>query len=211
MIAALYALALVAAILGVVLARRDTEHRPVAAFLLFSLASDIIRNRLLAWVIQPARAMLGSVPFSGWVRVAADIEGVLFVAWRAGIAALAVWMFIRRRPWGVVVATVAAVAFMVATYPRGEELRRFYLVAELASLCLALGCFISWLVSDRKVTIPAVSSAIIVAVEFAFVTGGPYRADIFANWISAQNMLVVLYVSLIAVQGVSIWRLSTSE
>ncbi|WP_437998253.1 hypothetical protein WMF26_48390 [Sorangium sp. So ce185] len=211
MIAALYALALVAAALAVVLARRNPEHRPVAAFLILSLASDVVRNRLIAWVLQPARAALGSAPFTGWVRVAADVDGALFVAWRAGIAALAVWMFVRRRPWGVLAAYAAAVGFMVATYPRGAVLHRFYLATELASLCVALGGFLVWLRSDRKTTVPAVCTAVIVAIELAFVTGGPYRADIFTGWISAQNMLVVLYLALIVVQGVAVWRPSTSQ
>ncbi|WP_437567553.1 hypothetical protein [Sorangium sp. So ce542] len=192
---------------------RRREHRPVALFLSLALAADLGRRALRLLVLVPAREALRAqgldptrVPFTGLVRVAADAEGALFVAWRAGLAALAVWVFTRRRPWAVLVAYVLAVGFMVATYPRGAELQRFYLATELASLCVALGCLLLWFRSDEKLNLQTLCAGIIVSVGLANVTGGPYFGDIFLSWERAQQILIVMYLALVAVQGVSLWR-----
>jgi hypothetical protein len=175
--------------------------------------ANLARRALRVLVLAPAREALraqgldpAAVPFTGLPRVACDIDGALFIAWPAGIAALAVWTFTKRRPWGVIVAYAVAVSFMVATYPRGVDLQRFYLAVELSSMCVSLGCLLIWFRSHERVSLQTLAAGIIVSVELAMVSGGPYLGDIFLTWHRAQQILVVLFMAIIAVHAVSIWR-----
>jgi hypothetical protein len=81
-------------VLAWVNSRRCPEHRPVALFLTLALSADLDRRALRLLVLAPAREALQAqgfdparIPFTGLTRVAADLEGALFVAWRAGLAA----------------------------------------------------------------------------------------------------------------------------
>ncbi|WP_438040405.1 RNA polymerase sigma factor [Sorangium sp. So ce128] len=97
---------------------------------------------------------------------------------RQGIQAAAGARAAGRRPWGVLIAYAAAMAFMVATYPRGADLQRLYLAVELAAMCASLGCLLVWFRSREPLSLKAVATGIIVSVELAMVTGGPYRGNI---------------------------------
>jgi hypothetical protein len=208
-----YAATAGAAALAWTIARRKPDHRPIAWLLTFYLLANLGRRALRELVIAPARDAIrtqgldpAAVPFTGWERVAVDIDGALFIAWPAGVAALAIWVFTKRRPWGVLIAYAAVMAFMVATYPRGADLQRLYLAVELAAMCASLGCLLVWFRSRESLSLKALATGIIVSVELAMVTGGPYRGNIFLTWQRAQQILIVMFMALIAVHAASIWR-----
>lgn len=202
-----------AAALAWAIARRRPDHRPIAWLLTLYPFVNLARRALRELVFTPARDALraqgldpAAVPFTGWERVAVDLDGALFIAWPAGVAALAIWAFTKRRPWGVAIAYAGAVAFMVATYPRGADLQRFYLAVELAAMCASLGCLLIWFRSREPLSLRTLATGIIVSVELAMVTGGPYRGNIFLTWQRAQQILIVMFMALIAVHAASIWR-----
>src|SRR5689334_3379564 len=90
-----YWLAALAAVLGVVLAVRRAEHRPVALFLVAMVAIDLGRLYL-----RGAFHLDVPGPYVGAQRVAFHAEEAGFLTWPAGLAALALNVFGgQRRPW----------------------------------------------------------------------------------------------------------------
>src|SRR5689334_14902241 len=85
-------------------AKRRPDHRPIAALLTFGIVSDIAREALRMFVFVPAHERFGAEPFTGWPRVAGHVEEALFLGWVAGVASVAVWVFLKRRPWAVLAA-----------------------------------------------------------------------------------------------------------
>ncbi|WP_441288216.1 hypothetical protein ACSRUE_40500 [Sorangium sp. KYC3313] len=206
-IPSLYGLAVLAAALALVVARYRPEHRPIAWLLGYGVVSDVVRRVIRLYVLQPARAELGGAPFTGWVRVAGHVESALFVGWMAGVAALAVWIFRRRRPWGVLAVYVVAVAGLAAGYPtfRGELLGKAYLALQLAALCTSVGCLLLWFAGRERAKVHHVATGLILITELSMLAG-PYRFGIFTAWDLAQSMLIALYVTIVPVQGVAVWR-----
>ncbi|WP_437647334.1 hypothetical protein [Sorangium sp. So ce362] len=207
MIPALYALLALATLLAWVVARHRPEHRPVAWLLAYGLAANVVRRAIRIGVLAPARAELAGAPFTGWTRLAFHVESALFIGWIAGVAALAVWIFGRRRPWGVLAVYVVAVAVLAAGYPtfRGELLGRAYLALELAALCTSVGCLILWFLGGERGRTHHLAAGFIVIGESLMLLG-PFRVGIFDAWDLARSILIALYISLVPVQGVAIWR-----
>ncbi|WP_438014909.1 hypothetical protein WMF18_28980 [Sorangium sp. So ce315] len=207
MVPALWTLAVLSTVLAWLVSRHRPEHRPIAWLLGYGLATDAVRELIGARVLRPARAELAGAPFTGWVRVAGHVESALFVGWMAGVAALAVFIFGRRRPWGVLAVYVVAVAVLVAGYPtiRGAMLGRAYLALELAALCTSVGCLILWFLGGERGKTHHLAAGFIVIGESLMLVG-PFRMGIFDAWDLARSILIALYISLVPVQGVAIWR-----
>lgn len=189
-------------------AARRPDHRPVALFLTLSLASDLVRWALTSWVLIPERARSGGVPFTGWHLVVCHIDRSLVLALHAGLAALAMWVFLRRRPWAVAVAWALAVAALAVTYPitRGEVLQRCYLAAELATLGVVSGCYVMWWWRREKPNFSNVCALLLGSGEVAILIG-PYSRNIFTSWDIAQAMYATIYVVLLILHGGILWRL----
>jgi hypothetical protein len=194
----LFALAAVAALFAWAVAGRRPHHRPIAWFLSVTLAADLVRQGLRDLILIPGYAARGGLPGTGWLRVAFHLEQALFVLWPIGIAALAGWTFLGRRPWPLLPVYVTVIVLLVLGYPtlRDTLLRPVYLGVELGSLCLALGCFLTWYLSDRPRTFEHLVVGLIVGLEAAQVTGGPYRVDVFRDWDRAWAVLLVLFSSI---------------
>lgn len=207
MIPALYALSALATVLSWIVARHRPEHRPIAWLLGYGLASDIVRRVVRIHVLQPARAELGGAPFTGAARIVFHVETALFLGWMAAVAALAVWIFGRRRPWGVLVAYVVAVLVVAIGYPtfRGELLGKAYLACQLAALCTSVGFLLRWFVGSERARVHHIAAGLIILTELSMLAG-PYRFGVFTTWHLAQSMLIALYVTIVPVQGVAIWR-----
>lgn len=207
-----FAFKLAATGLAIAISRKRLDHRPVAVFLGVTAIIELIRLALLDWVIRPARASLVAsgldptvVPFTGWIRVACDIDGALFLMWPAGLAALAVWVYTKRRPWPIAVVYVLTAGALIVTYPaiRYDALRKVYLAAELASLTVAVGVLGQWFWREVP-RLPHVIVACIIIIELAQLVAGPWRIGIFGAWTVAQVIYAVLYVALTIIQGVAL-------
>jgi hypothetical protein len=203
----LVALSVVVTALAWAVARRRADHRPIAWFLTAALAADVLRWPLRVFVIAPARAArIADEPFAGWVRATWHVHEALFLVWPVGIAALFVWLFLRRRPWAIGVACAALVAYLVATYPetRGAVLQRWYLGAELAAVAVSVGACVQWLWRRESPKLPHACAIMIGCVEVALFIG-PFRGNVFTTWDLARLGYVILYVALAVVQGGSLW------
>jgi hypothetical protein len=202
------ALSTAVTIISWLVAARRTEHRSVALFLTLSLGTDLGRWALTALVLIPERARSGGVPFTGWHLVACHLDRALFLALHAGLAALAMWVFLQRRPWPVAVAWTLAVAALVVTYPttRGEMLRLCYLAAELATLAVVTGCYVMWWWRREKPRFSNVCTLLLASGEVAILIG-PYSRNIFTSWDIAQAMYATVYVVLLLLHGGILWRL----
>lgn len=200
------ALSFVVVVLAWRVARHRPEHRAVAWFLSANLAADVARQAIALYVLAPARARLAGAPFTGLPRAAFHVEEAGFLLWPAGVAALSIVVFLRRRAWPVVIVYGLAVLALAATYPvtRGPTLRRAYLGLELAALAVALGCFVMWVWRKEAATLTRATVLLLAVVELIIVAG-PYASGLFASWGIAQAVYATLYVVLVLLHGVGSW------
>lgn len=209
MLSGLLALSALVTVAAWLVARQRAEHRPVALYLTVSLVADLARWPLTTAVLIPTRARLGEAPFTGWARVACDVDNALFLAPHAALAALAVWVFAaRRRPWPVALVWLAAVAVLSIGYPltRGAVLHHCYLAAELTTLATMTGSYVLFWRSKRNPDITNFCTLALGVGEIAVVIGPYWRGDIFGAWDIAQAMYATVYVMLLALQGYILWR-----
>jgi hypothetical protein len=199
-----YLLQIVAAVLAVTLARRRPEHRPVAWFLCAMTAIDWTR---LA-IARAAHFDHAVRPHEGAVRLAFHLDELGFVAWPAGLAALALVLFTGQRPRPAFVAWAMLGAALVVLYPadlvRGAGLQRVYLVAHLAALFVAVAALERW---SRRREEPGPELAVMLVLAAVDVLRlVPYAGSIFGSWAGlVQPANVALYGTLAAVQGGTIW------
>lgn len=83
---------------AIYLARRRPEYAPIAWLLGFAVLADVVRPALTILVLAPAREVSG-LPYTGAARIAFHATTGLFVEWSAGIVAVALRVFLGRRPW----------------------------------------------------------------------------------------------------------------
>jgi hypothetical protein len=203
-----YLMSLVATVLAWLVARRRPEHAPIAYLLTFGLASDLVR-RALHWFLAPAYAELSGAPATGWVRFTVNIEQALFLGWPAGIAAVAMVIYLGRRPWPVAVGYVAGVlGIIVFGYPaiRGDLLRKAYLGFELTCLMVAVGCLLHWIAFRKDTPRPRhLIVMLIIGAEAAGFIGGAWRFGIFTTWKLAQVAYTMLYSAVAVINGGVLW------
>lgn len=222
-----------AAMLAVVLAHRQREHRPLAALLVYGAVANTLRVALQQLVVMPAVLALGGdpaqgiaplAPLTGWARVAAHVDHALLLGWSTVLAACAVAVFwapgppCRARPthladiWPYQV--IAAIwmlitGFFVATYPESRPFHRSgYLLAELLALGVGLAAFVAWLRQrDRAEGMPVtkICTLLIIGLD-AVALLGPYLAPgFYTGWDRALGAYVVLYGLLVLIQGGTLW------
>ena len=208
----LFTLSTAATLLAWMVARRRASYLPVAWLLTFQLCDDLIRQALRDFVFAPWYPKLGGAPATGWLRVAAHLEQTLFLSWRVAIAALAIWIFGKRKPWLVVPVFAAVVLALIVSYPatRGPLLQKVYLGVELAVLCVSIVFFFRWYFGRVPWTPEHIVTALIIALESAMITGGPYGTIIWVNWDKAWAILLVLYTAIIITEG-WVWSRSSGS
>lgn len=192
-------------------ARGRPDHRPVAALLTVGLVSDLLRQALRMVVFLPARERFAGAPYTGWTRVAADVDNALVLAYPAAIVAVASWVFLRRRPWPVAVGWAVAVAVLAIAYPvtRGAVLSRCYLGAELIAITVTLGAAAMWLWRREPPTLTHAVTLLIGASEAATLV--TFRKGLFTSWTLAQAGYITLYVILIGLHGGAVCGSSSSS
>ncbi|MFT3765461.1 MAG: hypothetical protein QM820_08105 [Minicystis sp.] len=207
-----FALHVGAAVLAGVGARGRAEHRPFALFLGAMAIAAAVRWVLLTWWVVPFQATFPDVPLTGGALLAAHADTALFLAWPAGIAATAVAVYLRRRPWIVAGAWAVAAIAIAAAYPstRGDVLRRCYLAAELVALAVSFGAIGTWARLRESVTLTRACVLLLVLFEMSTLLG-PWLGDPFSTWWKAQILYAMLYGGLIAIQGGSLWLRSSSR
>ena len=194
------------------LARKKSEHRPIAYLLTAGLASDVaqhaLRPMLLQWI-----ATLGDATWTGWPRATAHLYQALFMVWPTGLAAAALFVFLGRKPWPVIACYAAVVAGVVALHPKARDgtLPRVYTAVQLACLLVAIGSAGSWYLASRQTRARAdtaqASLMFILSVEAPSLAGA-WRFDIFSNWHLSQIADLIMFALLILLQGVMLWTSS---
>ena len=203
----LYTLSGIAVILAWITARQRAEHRAFAALLSLGLLSDIIVFALQRWVLPPP--LVDSPPLTGWIRIAGDVDTALYVAWPAGIAAVALHTLAHRSPRAVLLAFLAIVAALVIGYPtiRGEVLRKTLLGIELAALLVGLASMVAWRGRRERFTVSTLCACVLVVGHFGTVISGPYRFGLFGEaWVLAQVAYLLIFAVVILLQGGSLWE-----
>jgi hypothetical protein len=198
---------------AVILTLRRDDHFPFAAWSVGSTMASLARLILLATVL-PVRP-LGSPPFTGAERVAFHVDEALFLSSTAGLAAMVIVLFGRRRwlallpglAWGV------AVSYLATHYPevRGETLRRVYLGAELAALAISAASIVTWGWRREWPTPPRACAITVCLVDAGLLVAGAQRWGFWSRWDLQQYAILVLYLALTTYQVTS-WRsLSPSQ
>jgi hypothetical protein len=206
-----------AGLLAVAIAGRRRVYRPVAFVLASTAIADGAHTAICELVLVPDQAALRAagvdpaiVPFTGWTAVACHIDNALFLTWQAGIAALALTVFTKLRPWPVAILWAAASIALALTYPitRGEVLRRVYLAADLVALAVAVASFASWFrrrQPGQGFTFPQLIATSIFTMELGALFVGAWRWNIFENWSLSQVVYATLYAGCIFLQGAVLW------
>jgi hypothetical protein len=209
---ALYVASVGAVALAWAVARRHSEHRPLAVLLSIGLGCDLARRSIKYAFIAPAYLRFHHGPFDGWARVVAHLDEALFLTWPAAFAATALVSFdesgthIRRSLLAVAGIWAAAVGALALTYPltRGPVLARCYLAAELAAVLTVVVTIGGWVPERRSPQLHQVSIALLCVAELAALTG-PWRINLFGSWPLAQSVYFALFLLLIVLQGGSLW------
>lgn len=213
LLALTFALLVVAASLAALVASRREDHRPFALFLTAIVLVSAVRWVLMTWWLVPYRASYPEAPLAGPALVAAHIDTALWLVWPAGLAAVSIAVYLRRKPWLVGVVWLLVSLAIAYAYPatRGDVLRRCYLAAELAALCVAAGSIGMWTRLHQSVTLPRACVLLLVIFDFATVVMGPWVGDPFHDWHKAQILYSMLYGSLILMQGGALWTRPSSR
>jgi hypothetical protein len=186
-------------------ALRNRAHLPIAVFLSVAVAVNVVRWALGTYIIWPANPLAG--PLTGGARVAGHVEQALFIAWPAGIGALGLWIFLRRRPWPVAIVWMMAVLALVVSYPgfRGAAVQSAYLAAELAGLAVSLGALLTWAWRYRTPQLHHTATGLLIGIDLGSLVAA-WRGSVFlGTWPLAQGMYAVLYATLMALHGGGLW------
>ena len=85
-------------------------------------------------------------------------------------------------------------------------------MSDREALVIGWGLGLAWLFghgADEKVTAARACAFLVLLAESALLVVGPWSRSIFADWDLARGGYLALYLLIIAVQGVALWR-STS-
>lgn len=205
-----YIIAILAMILGILLARQRAAYRPVAAFLVLAVAIDLARAYLRA------RFDLGTPgPYEGARRIAFHAEEVGFLAWPAMLAGLALVVFRHRRPWAPFALWGVVCAVLIALYPsnlvRSAGLQRVYLAAYVTGFAAVAAQGIAWWNAKRDKPGPEQATMLLLGlVDVARLAA--FYGSIYDRWaLYVVPVNIILYGVISAVEGGFLWQSSRSH
>ena len=192
------------AVLSALLARREPGHHHIAR-------GALLGANVVAEVVQRiARAHLRPIPppYDGIDRAAYHVTQVLFLAWPAGVAALAVWTLARRSPgplaalWGI-----AALA-VCGAYPalRGNSLEALYRFLHVAAFGIGILSFViyAW---KRPYPLLEHACALMLVVGELVVLAGAYTLGVWHYWEdAAQPTYAITFGALVVLQARQLWK-----
>jgi hypothetical protein len=202
-----------AGVLAVLLARRRTEHRPIAAFIVVTLVADLARGALMAWGWGPARAVLPpGAPLSGWPRAWHHLGQALLMTWPAGLAVLSLIVFLphlrRRGLAGIGAVYLATVAALVVTYPANRPALGYaYAAAYLGGVVAVVVGAVAW---GRRRAHPRPEHLITLALgvlDLALFAGpfAPLAPAPFERWNVAQLLYLCTWAAIALLHGGFLW------
>lgn len=197
-----------AAVLAIFIARRRAQYRPVAIFFAVQVVANLVHEGLRLGVLVPARAAGDGAPFTGAVLHVWQAVTAIGLLWPAGIAAVALVVFGRRRPWAVLPVWAIVAAVLAVGYPvtRGDVLARVLFGCELAAFLTAAVSVGAWQL--RRVgpagRIEHLTTFLLVALEAGMLF--VWRDQVFTGWLRAQSLQAVVYGAIGVIEGGVLWR-----
>lgn len=168
--------------------------RPLAAFLILSLAADIARAVIGSGVLAGAAR-----PFTGAARAFFHLDQALFLTWPVAVVLLVVLTLFRPSngwPLAIAGATCAGMsAWFASSYPalRGVALGKAYTSVHVFSTGLALVVVLGAARAGAWFDRPRRAVTWLVVGEIATMAG-PYAGRPFDFWWTAQAISVVVYL-----------------
>jgi len=181
-------------------ARREAEHRWVAAFVTWMVAADQAR-RLLIHLRQGAPK-----PYTGLARVLFHADQLVILSWSFLFIALCLHLFARKRPWPALGGW--ALTFLICLdYPNvsGAVLGALYRGVALVALVVSWAA-IFWGITRRRELEPTLAHLIVMlyAVTDVVLNLVPFAIDYFASWplVRIANLML-----LVGCTGAHVWWL----
>jgi hypothetical protein len=173
---------------------------PVAWYLSAVVGLDLLRLGL-AQLLPPEPP--GAL--SGGLLLARHLSEAAYLGLILAVPALSMALFLRRRPWPVAGAWLAAVLVVVAAYPelRGPELLRAYSALEVVGGLAAVGCFVVWLRRRERLTVDHACGIVLVSASLATVALPPLLG---AGTLERWPVIVALHaLAFGVVLGLQLW------
>lgn len=199
---ALYA---AAAITAVALARRDQRHGPVAWCLCAILACDLAQRGLKQLLPPECDVRIG---WAAWLRHLYQGAWIAIILARPAMA-MALW--IRRRPWLVVAAGLVLWAHVVDGYPelRLASLLELYTDVEFfgaAASALAFGVW-AWRRPSDEIAAPSASCGAVLCAASLAVTVVPSLSGpgLLEHWLDAVKLHGLALALVLGLQARALW------
>jgi len=185
---AAFALRLLLALLALIVARRDRDHRPFATFAVWMPATDWIRIGL--------RALRASTPSpeEGLGRILHHVGEGLVLSWSFVFLAVVLAGFTRIRPWWAVVGwLVAMIVCLDHSNIHGDTLAAVYKTVGITCMGVSL-LAIAWALLARHDLQPKLHHlAIMVLLAGDIVTYlFPFVSNMFTDWPVVRGINIVL-------------------
>lgn len=165
--------------LAAVVHRFDRRHGPLAAYLAWYAAGDLVRLRALG-SFKPFRH-----PAQGVVRGLYHLDGAIVLSWYFLFWALCLHYFVRRSARVPVLAWVVVCAATVVMYPAwsGPTLRPLHLGVVYASPCVSWAIIVYGLLRRREIRPTLAHLVLIVFATTDFVAAAfPLVGGDLAQW-----------------------------
>lgn len=188
---------IITAVTAVTLARRDPRHKPVAWYLAAVLSLDVLRlgfSQLLP---------LGPAERQGTALLLRHLDQGAYLGLILAPSAMAMALFLRRRPWPVLVAHVVFWAMVVLSYPvlRGFKLLELYSAAELSGGLASVGMFAMWTRQRAEATVSIKSGTVLAFARLAVVLVPALVGEgALANWLAIVGLHGVALAVVLALQ-----------
>ena len=191
------------------LARREPLHRWIVALTAYALADELAIEALHRWALAGAAR-----PFVGWTRAAYHLETGIFLGWPALLCAVSwsVFAWPKPTPRGQPRSEVASVARVLAfaawlgtlaafvlrfPLPHGATAPLLHAYQGAAVLAALAAVPAAW---RRLWGLPHAAVLVLVAIELAVSTIGPFVRNPFADWHLARIGYVLGFGTLAALQ-----------
>jgi len=197
-----YVLYATLALLAVLVARRDRDHRAFAAFAVWMPATD--------WIRIPLRALRAGTPDpeAGLGRLLHHVGQGLVLSWSFTFLAVVLLGFTRIRAWPALLGWVVAMAVCLNhSVVRGDVFAAVYKTASVS--CMGLGLLaVAWALVVRHDLQPKLHHLCIMVflagdiVTFLF----PFVSNLFTDWPVVRAINVVVSTVLCALHAQALLR-----